>query len=146
MEAERAKFFDETEDESEKSVEKQKIQVGKINVNFDEIVAMKTEAEKKALASGMKDKMRNFRELRKQSEKYAEEDLRYREMELREKSLESHNRSTDPKRLDKSKRNLDKAFKEREESQSQKLAAEKMSQLKARIKFLNHFLPVFIQS
>ena len=59
LEAERAKFVEEATEESEKSFQRQEIQVGKINLNFDQIVAMKSEAEKKALASGMKEKMSN---------------------------------------------------------------------------------------
>ena len=54
-------------------------EIGKINLDYEAIIAQKSAEEKQALTSGMKDKMDDFKNLRAMSRKYAEDDIKERE-------------------------------------------------------------------
>ena len=56
--------------------DKEQINIGKININYEAIIASKTAQEKETLSSGMLDKMDDFRKLRQMSKSYAEEDFK----------------------------------------------------------------------
>lgn len=136
VETERAKYIDDTNDDDIEHIKKPTVTVGKISVNFDEIVAMKSEKDQKALASGMKDKMSHFRQLRQQSDKYKQEDQRLREAEFVAPKSEQIEQ-TSPNKLDHEQMNFDTAFREREEKQSKMIADDKMQQLKLEIRLMN---------
>jgi len=135
IKSEREKYVHDADNEPE--VQKTTITVGKISVNFDEIVAMKSEKDKNALAEGMKDKMQHFRQLRQQSLKYQEEDLRMREQDHLGSLKKEKTDAINPNKLDKDKMNMDQAFREREESLSKKIADEKLLKLEQEIRLMN---------
>ena len=91
--------------------------VGKIKLDFDQIVQMKTKKEQEALAEGMKEKVGHFRNLRLQTKKYQSDDIRLREEELNLARPEE-SKVNNPNKLNADKVNLDQTFKEREAAQA----------------------------
>ena len=92
MLAERETYESDDEEQAATNNTKQEISIGKINIDYEAIIAKKTAQEKENLSSGMKvcsrcwkfcyqiqDKMADFRKLRQMSKKYAEEDFKERE-------------------------------------------------------------------
>ena len=135
MSAEREKWKEESSDSQKKPSQKPAKQIGKINLDYEGIIAKKSAEEKQALTSGMQDKMEDFRNLRAMSRKYAEDDMKEREQMMRNVSQEDQERQIG--KMDASKLNLDSEFAQREREMSEKLALEKVENLRAEIRMMN---------
>merc|ERR1712025_426322 len=83
----------------------------------------------------MKDKMDDFRNLRAMSKKYAEDDMKEREQMMRNMTQDDDGRQIG--KMDASKLNLDSEFAQREREMSEKLALEKVENLRAEIRMMN---------
>ena len=79
MLAERETYKSDDEEQTTTNKNKEEISIGRINIDYEAIIANKTAQEKENLSSGMKEKMADFRKLRQMSKKYAEEDFKERE-------------------------------------------------------------------
>ena len=134
MSAEREKWQEESS-ETQKPSKKPAKEIGKINLDYEGIIAKKSAEEKQALTSGMKDKMEDFRNLRAMSRKYAEDDMKEREQMMRNVAQEDEGRQIG--KMDASKLNLDSEFAQREREMSEKLALEKVENLRAEIRMMN---------
>ena len=184
MLAERETYESDDEEQAATNNTKQEISIGKINIDYEAIIAKKTAQEKENLSSGMKvcsrcwkfcyqiqDKMADFRKLRQMSKKYAEEDFKEREQiarTLQARAVSCKLERSQPKihsfaqmttyywyvisklqpskdssivqeigRIDATKRNLDSEFAAREKEMAEKLALEKVEQLRAEIRLMN---------
>ena len=141
MSAEREKWKEESSD-SQKPSQKPAKEIGKINLDYEGIIAKKSEEEKQALTSGMQDKMDDFRNLRAMSKKYAEDDMKEREQMMENVSQEDEERQIG--KMDASKLNLDSEFAQREREMSEKLALEKVENLRAEIRMMNEAKKVIL--
>ena len=80
--------------------------------------------------------MDDFRKLRQMSKKYAEEDFKEREQMART-LMSSTEQALEIGKIDATKRNLDSEFAQREKEMAEKLALEKVEQLRAEIRLMN---------
>ena len=80
--------------------------------------------------------MDDFRKLRQMSKTYAEEDFKERE-QMAKTLMSSSEHTLEIGKIDATKRNLDSEFAQRDKEMAEKLALEKVEQLRAEIRLMN---------